>query len=236
MTSRRAAAEALDRLAAEQPSFHGWGDEAVNWQLGERLLRWLAGELRIGGRTLETGCGYSTVLFAVLSAEHTVVSPVEREHERVRAWCADHDVATDHVRFVAAPSERWLPANVDRLGPLDAVLVDGDHAYPVPALDWFHAAGAMRRGGLMAIDDTNIRACGEVAAFLRADAERWTHLATADDAMVFRALTDSPIVRESWRAQPWNHRRTSVDDALRTTRAWASQRLARLRSGLGGVW
>lgn len=198
----------LDRLRADRPSFHGHGQNAVNWQLGDGLLRWLVDALPHQPATLETGCGYSTVAFAALSRSHTVVSPVEVEHERIRSWCASRGIGIDHVRFVAEPSQSWLPAasGTDALGLLDAVLIDGDHAYPLPSIDWYYTAGALRVGGLMIVDDVSIRACGELRDFLLAEAGRWEVATTIDDATVFRKLAPDVVDYTLWNQQPWNRR------------------------------
>jgi predicted O-methyltransferase YrrM len=210
---------AIDALVAERPNFHGWGDVPVNWQAGDGLLRWLAAQLDGGSTTLETGCGYSTVVFAAAGVEHTVVSPVPQEHERVQAWCADHDIDCSRIRFVAEPSTRWLPGHTDELGALDLVLIDGAHGYPVPALDWYFTAGALAVGGLLVVDDVSIPACGELAAFLSLEAGRWASLTTLDDARVFRKESEHVLIDEPWSSQPWNARRATGDRSLDRAKA-----------------
>lgn len=217
--SRAGAHAIVDLLVAERPSFHGGTGAvgAVNWQAGDGLLRWLAGEVPLGGRTLETGCGYSTALFAALSGHHTVISPFPDEHKRVQAWCAEHDLPYEHIQFVADRSDRFLPGALDgdELGELDALFIDGDHAFPVPALDWFYASPAVAVSGLVILDDASIKACTEVVDFLKADTDRWRYETTVDDAAVFRKLVEDAEVREVWRAQPWNRRTPSLDERIR---------------------
>lgn len=211
-TPGRVGTPVLDRLLDERPALHGHAVVApVNWQLGDKLLRWLLGQLPDGARTLETGCGYSTIAFAATSAHHTVISPIEAEHARVRAWCAEHGIGTDHVRFVAEGSQRWLPrASAEGLiEPLDAVLIDGDHAYPIPGIDWYYTAGALAVGGLMVVDDVSIRACGDLRRFLEGEAGRWEALTTIDDATAFRKLSADVVDYTPWTQQPWNHQQLS---------------------------
>lgn len=217
------ATRVIDRLLAERPSLHGHATGTpVNWQLGDGLLRWLARELPAAPVTLETGCGYSTIAFAALSRNHTVVSPIEAEHDRVRAWCATNEVGTEHVRFIAEGSERWLPpaALAGEIEPLDAVLIDGDHAYPVPGIDWYYSAGALNVGGLMIVDDVSIRACGDLRRFLEGEAGRWDVVGTVDDATIFRKLHADVVEYRPWNQQPWNRQRPSTAlrvAALRST-------------------
>jgi len=221
--ARSEAQAVLDRLLVDRPSLHGDDGPATNWQLGHSILTWLVGEIPLGGRTLETGCGYSTIVLAPLSDHHIAISPVAAEHERIRRWCADHQVSTDALELVEVPSEIYLPAAVasGRLAPgsLDLVLIDGDHAFPVPALDWYHTAPLLKVGGLVVLDDTQIRAVAEVAAFLRRDRSRWRLRHRADEAVVFEKLRADVVAHGRWRDQPWNRESPSLDARLRAGRA-----------------
>jgi hypothetical protein len=185
--------------------------------VGHQLARWLAGELAIGGRSLETGCGGLTPLFAAVSADHTVVSPHVADHERAAARCAALGVPTDHVTFVAAPPHEWMPAAAsnDALGPLDALLLASGDGYPVPALEWFYAGAALRRGSLLVIDRVDVRAGADLAGFLRADPARWRHQATIDAAALLRACSDDPPGAVARAEQPWNRVTPTLDQRLR---------------------
>lgn len=220
--ARDEARAVLDRLRADRPALHGAGP-AANWQIGPSLLAWLVGEVPLGGHTLETGCGWSTIVLAPLSRRHVAVSPVAAEHERIRRWCAEHDVPTGALELVEAPSEVHLPAAVAAGDlaeeSLDLVLVDGDHAFPVPALDWYHTAPLLKVGGLLVLDDTQIRAVAEVAAFLRADPTRWRLRHRAEEAVVFEKRRADVLAHGRWRDQPWNRERPSPEARLRAVRA-----------------
>jgi predicted O-methyltransferase YrrM len=217
----------LDQLSTERPAFHGHGAEPVNWQLGDGLLRWLVQQLPTGSVTLETGCGYSTVAFTAHCSAHTVISPVAVEHERIRAWSEAQGLDSGRVRFVLEPSQVWLPAAATELGELDAVLIDGDHAYPVPSLDWYYTAPALKVGGLMVVDDIQIRACGQLADFLSAETGRWEAVTTIDDAAVFRKVSPSGVGDMLWNQQPWNEVHRPGQGPLASLRA-----AVRLRSRL----
>lgn len=224
----------LDELLRERPSLHGTDSQPVsNWQLGDRLLHWLDRNVPEGATTLETGCGYSTLLFAARSGAHTVVSPIEAEHRRVREWCAAHGVAVDHVRFACEPSERWLPAAAadGSLGvDLDVVLIDGSHSYPGPAVDYQYLGPVVAVGGLLIVDDISIRACGDLADFLAAERGRWQRVTTVSDAAVFRKLAADAADFRPWNQQPWNRRRAVLRDAAGRVRS-----VVRLRSRLRAI-
>ena len=216
----------LTSLLAERPDFHGWGEVPVNWQAGDALLRWIADHVQPGDRTLETGCGYSTAVLAAVGTAHTVVSPVPQEHDRIRAWCADHAIDCTTVQFVAEPSGRWLPAHMELLAPLDLVLIDGAHGFPMPAIDWYFTAAALSVGGHLVVDDASIPACGQLVDFLSLEAGRWERVAAMDDAVVFRKLHEGVLIDEPWSSQPWNARRPPARSLARIP-----ARLRRLLSG-----
>lgn len=189
-------------------------------------------ELPANSVTLETGCGYSTVAFAALSQVHTVISPIRAEHERVRAWCSAHEIGTEHVRFIADGSQAWLPkaAADDAIEPLDLVLIDGDHAYPIPGIDWYYTAGALKLGGLMIVDDVSIRACHDLRRFLEGERGRWEVVTNVDDASVFRKISADVVSYTPWNQQPWNRRRPSLAEVVSRARSGARVR-SRLRAG-----
>jgi hypothetical protein len=195
----------LDDLSDSHAGFHvhpGWTPEvAVNFGLNQPALDALVDLVVEGHATLETGVGYSTVLFAARGAHHTVVSPFVVEHERVRSWCADRTVDVSQVRFVAARSQDALPGLEPT--PLDLVLIDGDHAFPAPFIDFYYAAERLVPGGVLVVDDTHVRACRVLVDFLIADSERWKVHAALPTTVFFERLEGPLIPERGWMGQPW---------------------------------
>ena len=60
-------------------------------------------------RTLETGCGASTVVFAAQGAEHTVVSPTRDEHDRVREYLSQVGIDDSKLTSQVGFSDEVLP-------------------------------------------------------------------------------------------------------------------------------
>jgi len=56
---------------------------------------------------------------------------------------------------------------------LDLVLIDGDHSFPAPVIDWYYTAHRLKVGGLMVVDDTDIVTGLLLVDFMRAD-PKWT--------------------------------------------------------------
>ncbi len=195
-------ADLIEDLVASGARFHGWApDVEVTWQLNRPTLDLLAEVLGPGQRTLETGVGYSTIVFAAAGTSHTAVSPLEFEHDRVRAWCDEHHLHHSSVEFVAQPSQLALPQLEPT--PLDVVLIDGDHAFPTPFLDFYYAGVRLVAGGSLIVDDTHLRACRMLREFLNEDAPRWRAVRHLETTSVFERLEGPLLPPEGWEGQPW---------------------------------
>ncbi len=211
-------------LERDEPSFNGAVDEPRNWRIGFEVLRWIAETADDQSVTLETGCGYSTVIFAATGAHHTVISPMAVEHERVREWCAERSIDTNRVTFRATTSELELPS-AD--GPLDLVLIDGSHAFPVPYMDWFYTAGRLNVGGHVIVDDVHLKSGWVLRDFLRAQSQDWAHVRDFRRSAAFRKLREVEPGADGWRDQPWQSSRLGI--LMRRLRLEATHRLLRRR-------
>ena len=175
--------------------------QELNYRLREAPLRLIFERVHEGQETLETGAGYSTIVFALCGAKHTAISPLAIEHDRIRQWCEARGVSLDNVRFVVAPSQDVLPG----LGgaPLDFVLIDGDHAFPVPFIDFLYAAGRLRPGGIVMVDDTHITTGRILDDFLSSEAGRWRRLETFETSSAFERLDGDLLDPGGWMTQPF---------------------------------
>ena len=192
---------AIEELIASPPALHSHDGEPQDWGLDATALSWLADHVHPDWRTLETGCGLSSVVFALKSADHTIVAPVEREHELVREWCAERGHSTDHVRSLVDISRVALPKLENE--SLDLALIDGSHSFPVPFVDWYFMAVRLRVGGYVVIDDMHIRTCRTLRDFLATEKGRWQLEAEVGRAVVFEKLTEVVIPDTDWAGQPW---------------------------------
>lgn len=155
--------EKLTTLFRNQSRFHLGGK--ANWSISSELVDFLLKTLQPGQATLETGAGFSTVIFAAFRCKHICVCPDVGEMERILSFCASNSIATDTLTFINEPSQIALPKL--EMGELDLVLVDGGHGFPVPQIDWFYTSYALKVGGLSIIDDIELWSCHILSAFLK---------------------------------------------------------------------
>jgi predicted O-methyltransferase YrrM len=218
--------DVLAALHRERPRFHGPASAAaVNLRLHREALDLLAEHLDHGMRTLETGSGSSTTLFAAAGAHHTAISPLTEEHGRIRAWLSEQGVDAAGIGFVAAASQDVLP----RLAPdpLDVVLIDGDHAFPAPFIDWYYTAEHVKVGGLVIVDDTNVVTGAILRDFLAAERQRWALVADLKKTSAFRKLCSPSVRGVGWWEQPSCARKLSfprVERWLAPVHAWLFRR------------
>jgi hypothetical protein len=163
--------ELADLLAAN-PKFHRDGaGRPLSWRVSDDVLRLIDARVTDGSKTLETGAGVSTVLFAMKRAHHVCVAPDGEEIARIEEFCDAHHVPRDRLTFEVDFSERVLPRL--QIDGLDLVLIDGAHAFPIPFLDWYYAAARLRVGGLLLVDDTQLWTGHTLKTFLAAE-PGWT--------------------------------------------------------------
>jgi predicted O-methyltransferase YrrM len=214
----------LRALLRDAPPFHV--DEGLrprSLRASDEVLETIAAAVQPGWRTLETGAGLSTVVFALSGAEHVCITPAAAEVERIRDYCASRRIALDRVTFHVERSELVLPRLA--LPELDLVLIDGGHGFPTPFLDWFHGAERLRVGGLLVVDDIQLWTGCVLRDFL-VEEPGWTlRDEFAMRAAVFEKTARSPVLPE-WFAQPFVRRRSHPAGTLghAVLKAWRSVR------------
>jgi predicted O-methyltransferase YrrM len=193
----------LNRLIDEKPIFHGRKNAGTQqYAISDEVLKWMYGNLESGSITLETGCGYSTIVFALISAHHTVISPFPQEHDLIKNWCEAHDIKIGNIEFIAAPSQEVIHS-LGKKGDLDMVLIDGDHAFPAPFIDWYYTADRIKCGGYVIVDDTQLITGKILRDFLLAESieKRWESAKIMGKTAVFKRMSSSPVARDI----PWIH-------------------------------
>jgi predicted O-methyltransferase YrrM len=195
-------------LMQELPKFHCAYDgttatesAAYNWGLHPAVLQWLIDHVRPGFRTLETGCGYSTVVFALYGCRHTVVSPFPEEHRCIDEWCRKHGVSVETVAYHCGPSQRVLPALKPM--PLDLVIIDGDHAVPTPLIDFYYTSDWLVKDGLLLVDDIQLPSVQQLYDFLDTEKPRWTFVKQIARTRIYRKRVEGNVTGLQWMQQPF---------------------------------
>jgi hypothetical protein len=222
----------ISSLAREPGLFHRGPDGEALWRgITEQPLRKLCTNLAPGMRTLETGCGGTTVVFAAHGTRHTVVTPSGDEERRVRDLCRRYGISLANVDFRIGSSDKVL---VDWTEPLDVLLIDGAHRFPFPMIDWHYAAMSLKPGGRLWVDDIAIPAVNCLFSFLRSERE-WRLLEIHDDKVAeFAKVAHAPRSDVlDWELQRYNDPWRWVFSHIPLSRRWRKWRQrAMLRSRL----
>jgi hypothetical protein len=188
-------------LLADPPKLHVFDGKLVaSWKLADEELSFLEQHLTQRMRTIETGAGISTIVFALKGTEHTCIVPDQAVVDRIRLYCDAHKISHSAVTFLVGASEYVLPQIADT--SFDLALIDGRHGFPTPFIDWFYMSGLLNVGGILVIDDLHIWTCELLTQFLLAE-DNWTMLRETLSAAIFlkqgngsqhREYTDQPFV------------------------------------------
>lgn len=185
-------------LMRERPKLHGYPDGGTfrsavqDWALDASVLDWLVKRLRPGFRTLETGCGYSTIAFALWGCRHDAISPFAEEHDAINHWCRMRGVSVETVTYHNGRSQRVLPA-MDPT-PLDLVLIDGDHAVPAPLIDFYYTVDRLVEGGLLLVDDVRLPSVLQLCDFLDAERTRWRFVEQVERTRIYRKRVEGRVI------------------------------------------
>jgi hypothetical protein len=219
----------LDALLRNPPSFHHFRGEDLFISLAEEDLRWMFAWLQPGMRSVETGCGASTIMFALSGARHTCITPSAEEVDKIRDYCRSRDISLSDVQFIIDQSEYALPGL--RGQTVDLALIDGRHGFPAPFIDWFFMADLLRPDGVLVVDDLALWPPLMLSEYLRQD-DRWDRIRETSRSAIFR-MREKGAHAEEWLDQKFVIRR-SRGTSLVSEAIYLLQRLA--RGELGLVW
>jgi hypothetical protein len=194
----------LNQIIHSPPKIHGGG--TITWGLAADVLNFIFRQVSRESKTLETGCGASTLVFGLKGTTHFAITPSTDEVERIKQYCVEKGILTEKICFRIGKSEDVLPDFEDK--DFDLILIDGCHAFPVPFLDWYYTSQRLRVKGLLIIDDIQLWPCRVLCDFLIAEPE-WAVESTFSRSMVFRKLKTSPA--KEWTDQPFVVELSKVD-------------------------
>jgi hypothetical protein len=193
--------ELVERVLADPPLVHPEAPNGKVWWTQPSCYRFLARHTSDGARTLETGAGVSTVLFAGWGCNHLSVTPDAGDQIAVEAFCRDHGIDTSTLVFDLQPSEEALPT-LSTGCELDLLLIDGAHSFPMPTIDWFYGARHLKQGGVVVFDDANLPAVRTLLDSFLGNDGRWQQIGGTAKWRAYRRLSEGPLA-EHESAQPF---------------------------------
>ncbi len=172
-----------------------------------QIIRYFAEHVTSDHLTIETGSGHTTVALAALARHHVCVTIDEVSVGLIKEYMARIGLPEEKVTFILEPSDVALP-KLPAGEIYDAAFIDGGHGFPLPVIDWHYIDKRLKVGGLLGLDNTEIRAVYDAQRFLDenesyAPADRFVnhHYGRRYGTSFYRKLRDDE--RETWK-QPYN--------------------------------
>jgi predicted O-methyltransferase YrrM len=185
-------------LLTHKPFIHG--GRSITWHIHPALATFLDDYVQPAHVTLETGSGFRTlVILRKGVARHIAIAPEPDEFAVIREYSAENGVSTEILEAVAMNSQQYLP--VAELPLFDLVLIDGDHAFPSPFIDWYYTADRLAIGGLMIVDDIQLITGRLLTDFMDAD-PKWDRVLYEPSRGAYRKVRH-PIHEGHWPKQPY---------------------------------
>jgi Methyltransferase domain len=190
----------LQALLDDPPSIHEYKGKLIVWGLLRPILDFIDGHVNDRSKTLETGSGLSTILFALKGGSHLCITPSQVEVDRIRDYCKQHGVSLQNVDFRVDLSENVLP----ELGAdeLDLALIDGGHGFPTPFMDWYFISSKLKTGGILIVDDIGIWTGRILKEFLISEPE-WKLIEPFTEKTAIFVKEQSYRPSKEWVEQPY---------------------------------
>jgi FkbM family methyltransferase len=160
--------------------------ERASHPLSESLLIYLSSLVSSEHVTLETGGGYSTVVFGAKSKQHYCINPDITANNMIREFLHNNSYPTDHIQFVNDSSDTSL-SSLDIKSGIDIALIDGNHSFPFPVIDWHFIDKYLKVGSTLFIDDIHIPGVNLLIKFLDSEPS-YTLIETLDVCLVYQKV------------------------------------------------
>ena len=181
----------------------------TSYPIEDDVLNFISSNVDSHHVTLETGGGSSTVVFAAKSKKHFCVNPDATSNELVKNWLQSKGYSTDNLYFVEQSSDKGLPG-LELTDKVDVALIDGNHSFPFPVIDWHFIDGYLAIGSKLLLDDTQILSVRIVKEFLLLEPS-YVHMDTIGRCQIFEKVKDTRtmgwLTQErmmGWRTQEMN--------------------------------
>jgi hypothetical protein len=213
----------LQAILSNPPKLHELrGELTSDLRIDDFTCSELSARLKPGLKTLETGAGLSTIIFAANGCDHTCIAAHPNQLGRVKEYCRSKGIETSAVNFIVAQSSdaiHRLPSS-----HFDLILIDGCHGFPSIFVDFYYAAKLLKLGGTLVIDDLHIYTCQLVARFMQADPGWKMEIMTSRVAL---AIKIADTADEEWINQRFIVQRSSRPSLMKSALSGRSLRSVR---------
>jgi len=151
--------------------------------------------------SLETGGGNSSLIFGHHSKKHYSINPDKTACKLINQFLDDHSIESN-ITFIEQSSEYALPNiySVIQEESVDICLIDGNHSFPAPIIDWFYINPLLKKDAILIIDDYKIKAVEMLVKFLQED-DSYSYIKHLGDAVIFKKEND---IKMGWLNQKMN--------------------------------
>lgn len=138
------------------PKVHDWGSgELTSTGMPKEVFEFMDAVLSKDSRTIETGLGISTAVFALKGTHHICITPDGGEIQRIKEYLRDKEIPDDNILFVCKKScDVWF--ELKDKNNWNLLLIDGLHGFPTPFMDWYFLSQRLLIDGYLIIDDTHL--------------------------------------------------------------------------------
>ncbi|MFL5868111.1 MAG: class I SAM-dependent methyltransferase [Thermoleophilaceae bacterium] len=185
----------VDEVVRDPPQVHPAAPAGV-WDTSPACYRFLARHCPPGARTLETGLGSSTVLFAAWGTHHTCIVSSQGEVDACLSHCKAAGIDVSRLDFRVGRSDQVLPNLDGDADGYDLFLIDGGHGFPTSIIDWYYGASRLRAGGYVVIDDTHLAQVSIALLRFLARDPRWTRVGGRLKWAAFRRESEGSLSEE----------------------------------------
>lgn len=190
----------IQKLIGDNPALHEYKGRRTSWAVDPDTLRTIFNMLKPGMKTLETGCGQTTIVFLIAGTHHVCITDDNKEVVNVNRYCKQVGLE-NNITFLTGSSDKVLPCKIIH-DHLDYVFLDGAHRFPFPVIDWHYTSERLKVGGVFALDDYQIPSVEILYKFLSSD-DNWDLIQVKNNTAFFKKIKE-PVILDDWQGQSIN--------------------------------
>lgn len=216
----------LQSILNSPPKVHNWGaGKLTSSGLPFEVFEFMHKTLTPKSKSVETGMGISTAVFALSKGRHTCINPDEDEMERFAQYACENNLNIENVTFLCKKShEAWFELK-DKAW--DFILIDGLHGFPTPFMDWYFLSQGLALNGYLIIDDTHI-ATGRILKDFLLKEDAWRSISPySGKTAIFQKIKPFDYNKE-FKDQPYILGQTKKINAFKNIRRYPVRLMRRL--------